>query len=237
MDDMMRLSISLAVGVAALTPLLEAQVGTRVKDLAAGKFLIARRDLPAPNFTRTVILLVRYGEDGAMGLVINRRTKLPLSRVLEELKVAKDRSDQVYLGGPVEITAVLALLRSPAKPEDARHVFADVYLISSKAPLEKALAVGAESSALRAYLGYSGWAAGQLEQEIELGAWFIWRGDAATVFDPDPETVWSRMIKKTEASIARYFRSPGQLITTWIGPAEPSSSGAFIQEAAAVARD
>ena len=200
---MVRLSIWLAVWVAALAPLLEAQVGTRVKDLAPGKFLIARQGLLDPNFARTVVLLVQYREEGAMGLIINRRTKLPLSRVLEELKDAKNRSDPVYLGGPVQITGVLALLRSRAKPEDALHVFADVYLVSSKAPLEKALAAGAESSALRAYLGYSGWLPGQLEQEIERGSWFIWRGDAAMVFDPDPETVWSRMIKKTEANIAR----------------------------------
>jgi len=197
----MRRSIWLAVGIVVLAPLLEAQV-------APGKFLIAHRSLLDPNFTRTVVLMVRYGEDGAMGLIVNRQTKIPLSRALDGLKDAKSRSDPVYLGGPVEVGGVVALVRSRAKPEDARHVFADVYLLSSKASLERALAAGAESSALRAYLGYSGWGAGQLEHEIELGSWLVWRGDPATVFDPDPETVWSRLIQKTEARIAVLRKPP-----------------------------
>lgn len=213
---MTRRSIWLAVGVAALAPLLDAQAGIRAKDLAPGKFLIARRSLLDPNFARTVVLLARYGEAGAMGLIINRRTKLPLSRALEGLKDAKNRPEPIYLGGPVEISGVLALLRSSLKPEDARHVFTDVYLISSKTALEKALAAGAESTTLRAYLGYSGWAAGQLEREIELGSWAIWRGDAAAVFDPDPETVWTRLIQKTEARIAWNALTPAGLLTAGV---------------------
>lgn len=202
----MRLSTQLAVGVAVAlavwAPPLEAQAGPRAGDLAPGKFLIAHRSLLDPNFTRTVVLLARYSENGAMGLIVNRPTKVALSRALDGLKDAKTRSDPVYLGGPVEIGGVVALLRSRAKPDDARLVFADVYLLSTKASLEKALAAGVESSALRAYLGYSGWGAGQLEHEIELGSWLLWRGDPATVFDPDPETVWSRLIQKTESRIA-----------------------------------
>src|SRR5271169_842321 len=77
---------------------------------AAGKFLVASRDLGDPNFSKTVILLLRYDEEqGAMGLVINRRTDLPLSRVFQELKAAQDRADEAYLGGPVEPEGVLAL--------------------------------------------------------------------------------------------------------------------------------
>ena len=198
----MRLSIWLAVWTAAWAPPLEAQAGPRAGELAPGKLLIAHRRLLDPNFTRTVVLLVRYSDEGAMGLIVNRPTKVPLSRALEGLPDAKSRPDPVYLGGPVELGGVVALVRSRVKLEDARHVFSDVYLLSSKASLERALAAGAESSALRAYLGYSGWGAGQLEREIELGSWLLYRGDPVTVFDPDPDTVWSRLIQKTEARIA-----------------------------------
>ncbi len=197
----MRRNTWLAVGMATLAPLLAAQV-------APGKFLIAHRSLLDPNFTRTVVLLVRYGEDGAMGLILNRPTKVPLSRALDGLKDAKSRSDPVYLGGPVEVGGVVALLRSRDKLTDARHVFADIYLLSTKTSLERALAAGADSGGLRAYLGYAGWGAGQLDHEIELGSWLVWRGDPATVFDPDPETMWSRLIQKTEARIALLRKSP-----------------------------
>src|ERR1700761_9628182 len=102
-------------------------------DLAVGKLLVASRDLGDPNFAQTVILLVHYSEDqGAVGLVVNRATDVPMSRVFQDLKEAKSRKDPVYVGGPVELTSVLALLKTSSKPDNAMHVFGNVYLISEK---------------------------------------------------------------------------------------------------------
>ena len=195
------------------TRLQPAQAGLRIRELAAGKFLVARRDLPDPNFAETVVLLVHYDKSGAMGLVINRPTKVPLSRVLQDLKEAKERADPVYLGGPVEKTGALALLRSRNKLEEARHVFSDVYLASSRKLLEQSLAARIEASALRVYLGYSGWGAGQLEGEVELGTWHIFRGDAGMVFDPDPESVWHKLIQRTELKVAKNLHTTFTLST------------------------
>jgi putative transcriptional regulator len=173
-------------------------------DLAVGKFLVASRDLGDPNFAQTVILLVHYSEDqGAVGLVVNRATDVPMSRVFQDLKEAKSRKDPVYVGGPVELTSVLALLKTSSKPDNAMHVFGNVYLISEKDALKAALASGAESSVFHAYVGYAGWGAGQLEHEVELGAWHIMPADSATVFHPDPDSVWPRLIKRTETQVAR----------------------------------
>src|ERR1700742_1092219 len=84
------------------------------QDLGIGKLLVASRSLGDPDFAGTVVLLVRYDEKGALGLILNRRTDVPLSRVLD-LEAARDRSDPVYLGGPVGPSAVFALFESPAK--------------------------------------------------------------------------------------------------------------------------
>jgi putative AlgH/UPF0301 family transcriptional regulator len=188
--------------MAVLLPATADAQSTRIKDLGAGKFLVASRNLPDPNFSKAVILLVQYNEQGAMGLTVNRRTKVPLSRIFREPKEAKVRSDPVYAGGPVGRTGVLALLRSRNKPEDASHVFADIYMISSKTLLEKTMAAGTEPSMFHVYLGYAGWGAEQLEKEVELGAWHIFRGDAAMVFDPDPDSVWFRLIQQTDLRLA-----------------------------------
>src|SRR5437879_2976763 len=102
------------------------------KDLGAGKLLVASRDLADPNFAKTVVLLVHYDAEGVVGLILNRRTDVLLSRVLEGTKAAKDRSDLVYLGGPVETRALFALLQSPAKLEGAEHIFGGVYLRSEE---------------------------------------------------------------------------------------------------------
>src|SRR5437879_4518286 len=181
--------------------LLAASAGA--EDLAAGKFLVAPRDAPDRHFAETVILLIDYSQDGAVGLIINRETKVPLSRALEQISGAKDRSDLAYSGGPVEGSAVLALLRSRTKPQDARRVFGDVHLISSRALLDKTLAAGASPDEVRVYLGYAGWGPGQLRREVDLGGWHILRGDADIVFDPEPSTVWRRLVRRTETPVAQ----------------------------------
>jgi putative transcriptional regulator len=175
-------------------------------DLAVGRLLVASRDLGDPNFAKTVILLVHYSEgQGAVGLVINKRTDVPVSRVFHDLKEASGRSDPVYIGGPVELNSVLALLKSASKPEGADRVFGDVYLISNKDLLTRTLASSAEAASFHAYIGYAGWGAGQLEHEVELGAWHIMPAEAGTVFHADPDSVWERLIRRTETQIARGF--------------------------------
>ncbi len=191
----------LAVAVGLLVSGARAQ-SSNAKDLAVGKVLVAARELTDPNFAETVVLLVQYDKESAMGLVLNRRTRMPISRVFDDIKEAKGRSDPVYMGGPVEREGVLGLLRAPAKPEDAEPVLGDVHLVATKALLEKTLAAGTEARVFHVYLGYAGWGTGQLAREIELGAWFIFRGDAGMVFDRDPATLWSRLIQETELRIA-----------------------------------
>ncbi|HYL35531.1 MAG TPA: YqgE/AlgH family protein [Bryobacteraceae bacterium] len=176
-------------------------------ELAPGKFLVASKELGDPNFAESVVLLLQYDAGkGAMGLIINRRTDVPLSRLFEDFKEAKGRSDSVYLGGPVELSNVLALLRSAAKPEDAKLVFGDVYLVTSKDLLQKTLASKVEAARFHAYVGYAGWGPGQLEREIALGAWKILPAEAGIVFHADPDSVWKRLISRTETQIARADR-------------------------------
>jgi putative AlgH/UPF0301 family transcriptional regulator len=172
------------------------------KDLGAGKLLVASRELADPLFAKTVVLLVHYDAEGVVGLILNRRTDVPLSRVLEGLKAAKHLSDPVYLGGPVETPAVFALLQSPAKVEGAQHIVGAVYLISTKTLFEQTISARPDPSGFHVYLGSAGWTNDQLRKEVELGAWFIFPADAGTVFDSDPDSLWPQMIQKTELKLA-----------------------------------
>ena len=172
------------------------------KSLGVGKLLVASRDLGDPNFGETVILLVHYDTQGVLGLVLNRRTDLPLSRVLKDLKVAKNRSDRVYLGGPVDTPTVFALYQSPAKIEGADHVFDKVYLISAKPVFEQTMLARPDPNIFHVYLGYAGWNTDQLQREVELGSWFIFPADANTIFSSDPDSLWPQMIRKTELKFA-----------------------------------
>jgi putative AlgH/UPF0301 family transcriptional regulator len=172
------------------------------KDLGVGKLLVASRSLGDPDFARTVVLLVRYDEKGALGLILNRRTDVPLSRVLD-LDAAKDRSDRVYLGGPVGPSAVFALFKSSAKMEKAENIFGGVYLISDKALFEQTISARPDPGVFHVYLGYAGWTQDQLRAEAQLGAWFVFPADAATVFNSDPDSLWLQMIQKTELQLAK----------------------------------
>ncbi len=172
------------------------------RNLGPGKLLVASRGLADPLFARTVILLLRYDEQGVLGLVLNRRTDVPLSRVLD-LKAAKSRSDAVYLGGPVGRSAAFGLLRSPSKVEGAENIFGEVYLISDRALFERTISAQPNPGVFHVYLGYAGWTEQQLQNEVELGAWFVFPGDAATIFNSDPDSLWPRMISKTELQFAK----------------------------------
>ena len=186
------------------------------KDLGVGKILVASRGLGDPHFARTVILLLHDDEKGAVGLILNRRTDVPLSQVLD-LKAAKDRSDAVYVGGPVEPAGVLALFQSPAKVEKAENIFGDVYWISDKDVFEKALAGKPDPKVFHVYLGYAGWTHDQLRTEVQMGAWFVFPADTATVFNADPGSLWLEMIKKTELQLAKVepFLETSQPIETY----------------------
>ena len=172
-------------------------------DLGIGKILIAKRDAPDSTFAEAVVVVVRYSQGGTVGLMLNHRTEVPVSRALDPLKGAHGRSDPVYAGGPVELPNVLALLRANAMPEGAEHVTGKVYLVSTGAMLEKTLAKRPDPADFRVYLGYCGWSPGQLENEISHGFWHVLNGSADIVFDSEPEALWSRLIERAEQRIAR----------------------------------
>ena len=178
------------------------------RDLGPGKLLVASRELADPNFAETVILLVHCDTEGAVGLMLNRRTDLPISRALAQLKTAKDLSDPVYLGGPVGTPTVFALLRSTDKVEGTEHVFGSVYWISTKTALEKAISSRPDAGVFHVYLGYAGWTSYQLRNEVRLGGWFIFQADNQTVFNANPDSLWRQMIKKTELKMAGPDRPP-----------------------------
>jgi putative transcriptional regulator len=173
---------------------------------AVGRLLIARPQLPDPNFSDSVVLILQYDQDkGTVGLIINRPTKISLSRIFPQLKGAK--ADPVYEGGPVDKGSAQALLRSAEKPEGAVRVFGDVWATGSKDRIEKSVTAGDASTTFRLYAGYGGWGPGQLEHEIELGGWSVLRATAALVFDVDPDSLWQRLQHQTETRIATDAKS------------------------------
>jgi putative transcriptional regulator len=193
----------LAVRPSAQVPPVDDSVHREaVKALAGGKLLIAARGLPDGNFSRTVILLIAYNDKGAMGVVVNRRADLPLARVFPDLASPGASVSQAFLGGPVERTGAIGLVRGPDTPADARHIVDGVSLVSTREALEGLVKAGTTPSRFRVYLGYAGWGPGQLDAETLEGSWHVASGEAGVVFDPDPAATWQRQIARTEVTFA-----------------------------------
>ena len=107
-----------------------------------------------------------------------------------------NRRDLVFLGGPVEPDALLFAFRSPRKPSKGLFVADDIYISGFSEVLAEILQNPENAGQQRFFTGFSGWAAGQLEDEIGQGGWYVLRFDARAVFDMNPLTMYEDMLKR-----------------------------------------
>jgi len=178
------------------------QPGAR-EELAKGKFLVASRRLIDPNFKETVVLLIEYGMEGAMGLVINRPSQVKLATLFPDIKELEQREDAVYLGGPVAVNRMLMLIGSSKTPRGSIPVTRDVYLSSSMEELERLIKNAAENERFRIFAGYSGWAPSQLDFERTRGDWHVLKADAETIFAQNPSELWQELIRRASVKWVR----------------------------------
>jgi putative transcriptional regulator len=164
--------------------------------LSAGRFLVASKQLRDPNFSETVVLLLNYGERGARGVVINWPTEVKLATMFPEIRGLQRRVDTAYLGGPVERTRLLMLLRADKPRSGAEHVVDDIYVSTNRRVLFDALGRAGSATSVHVYAGYAGWAPGQLDREVARGDWHVLPADAEAVFSTTPNEVWRELIDK-----------------------------------------
>lgn len=168
-------------------------------DYLTNQFLIAMPALADPNFQQTVTYICQHNADGAMGLVINRPLELNLGDVLRHLNIDTLDPDldsqQVYLGGPVQNERGF-VLHQPASSawESTMQITTDTGLTTSRDILRD-MAVGHGPGSALVALGYAGWAAGQLEQEIRDNAWLNGPADDAILFELPTEQRWDAAIE------------------------------------------
>ena len=173
------------------------------EELAKGKFLVASRKLRDPNFKETVVLLIDYGQDGAMGLVINRPSEIKLATVFPDIKALKDRKETIYVGGPVAVNRMLLLVGTALVPEASQEVIQDVYISSSWKVLERLIKNEAKKERFRIFAGHAGWAPNQLDFERSRGDWHVLKADAETVFDKNPAKIWKELILRASVKWVR----------------------------------
>lgn len=193
---------------------------------AKGQLLVASRQLADPNFAESVVLLTAYDDQHALGVVINRPSRVPLAAALPQVEALRHRADRLHVGGPVGRDRMLVLIRSAAPPAAAQPVFDDVYVSGNIDTLRAALGRRGRAERVRAFAGYAGWAPGQLDAEIARGDWYVTPADAAMVFDTAPLEIWPTLIKRLSGDWVRADQSgdgglPQWLVLRWIALAMP----------------
>lgn len=156
-------------------------------------FLIAMPSLQDPNFHHTTTYICEHDEEGALGIVINRPLNMKLGEILQHMniKTSSDKvfSQPVYMGGPVQSDRGF-VLHEPAGDWEATLRVTDSIGVTSSSDILAAIAAGQGPDRALVTLGYAGWGAGQLEQEIAANAWLSGPASADIVFDTPCEQRW-----------------------------------------------
>jgi len=133
--------------------------------------VVARAELPDSNFKDSVVLVMNNIGPAPAGVIINRPTRIAVSRLFPDLERLAQLDDKLYFGGPVETALVSFLFRTDTPPEHATQVLDGVHFSTNGELLRKLLGRDKPMDGLRIFIGHSGWAPGQLEAEIARGDW------------------------------------------------------------------
>jgi putative transcriptional regulator len=170
-----------------------------------GQLLIAGPALLDPNFWRTVVLVVEHSEEGALGLVLNRPSETTVADASSELEELVDPDELVFIGGPVQPSAVIVLAQFEDPTDAALMAFDDVGVVGTGSSVEER-AAGVRRS--RAFVGHAGWGPGQLDAELERDDWILEEARAQDAFSAQPRELWQTVLTRKGGSYALVARMP-----------------------------
>jgi putative transcriptional regulator len=173
-----------------------------------GKLLVASPALIDPNFRRSVVLVTEHSDDGAVGLVLTRPSSTSVSDAVPQLEGLVEGDASVYLGGPVEPSAVVVLAEFEDPSQAARIVFDNVGFLPAQPDPDGGRVATRRA---RVFAGYAGWAPDQLEAELALSSWIVEPPERDDVFS-DAAGLWSAVLR----------RKGGQFAIIALMPPDPS---------------
>ena len=154
--------------------------------------LVARPELQDSDFTGAVVLVMNNLGPAPIGVVINRPTQVPVSRLFPDLKQLASVHDKLYFGGPVEFGTVWFLFRASHATEHSIKALDGIYLSANRKLLLQLLGREKPMDGLRIFIGHSGWAPGQLEAEIARGDWTLEHAGSDAIFNGKSERPWPK---------------------------------------------
>ena len=182
-------------------------------DRLTGRLLVATPLLEEPTFRRAVVLLLDHGDDGALGIVVNRPLGVDVSTVLPAWQPHVTGPGRLFQGGPVALDSALGVVAVPGDDEEpvgVRRIIGSLGLIDLDTPPE---VVAGGVAGLRIFAGYAGWSPGQLEGEIREGSWYVVDAESRDAFTDRPETLWREVLRRQRGDLAfvsTYPDDPGR---------------------------
>jgi putative transcriptional regulator len=181
-----------------------------VTESTKGRLLVATPTLLDPNFHRTVVLMIEHGDEGALGVVINRPSQTEVAGPLPDWDSVVADPEVFFLGGPVTPGNVIGLARvwPEAEGEGLTPLLGRLALVDlNRKPTE----LGAMVEEMRAFAGCAGWDSGQLEAEIGVGAWFVVDAHADDALTAEPEQLWSGVLRRQGGRLAMFSTFPPEV--------------------------
>ncbi len=175
-----------------------------------GSLVVATPRLADPNFARRVVLVLDHGNEGALGVVLDRPGGVDVADVLPRWASVVTPPRQFFAGGPVAPNAVIGLLRfrpssrlsGEEHPDGWRQVVPGAQPVGTVDLDGNPAAYADQVVGARLFVGYTGWAAGQLEDEIDEGSWFVLPALERDPISADPEGLWRRVLRREGGSFA-----------------------------------
>ncbi len=184
-----------------------------VKGFLEGKLLIAMPGMPDPRFERSVIFMCAHSENGAMGIIVNKPTELGFRELMSKLDInviAQTATSPVLFGGPVATEKGFVLHSGDYKSADATLSVTEEVSLTATRDVLCAIAEGSGPSNWLFALGYAGWGAGQLENEMAGNGWVHCDADPHVMFEIPHESRWRSALAKLGIDLSGFSSSAGR---------------------------
>jgi putative transcriptional regulator len=179
----------------------------------AGQLLVATPVIDNGCFQRAVVYVFSHSAEGAMGVIINQPIeRVHFSSLIEGLKLPNDAQNQeipVYFGGPVERNRGFIIHSAPPQPESVSATPVGEVAVTASSTILNDILLGKGPAQAALVVGYTGWAPGQLEQEIEQNSWIAAPATAKLVFDTEDDLKWGMASKSLGVDMAFFSTTVG----------------------------
>lgn len=190
-------ALLMVVGMVLAFPLRAAEPATNRSLL-----LIANEGMADPRFRESVVLVTRHGRSqSTIGVIVNRAFDVRLDQVFPDFRQATQH--RLHYGGPVSQGQIVYMVRGAVAPNAALTLADQLYLSSDAGSLRRLIEATIPSSRLRVFDGYSSWAPGQLENEIDRGDWYLLPVDADALFSEPLGELWQKLLRQATQRMVR----------------------------------